>query len=123
MEIRFKTGEDYRSTYKWCDPQGDLIPIKDAYMQAKDSAGNVVLDIRWFPITPPEEQILALPGNQRGYLAPFEDVTMELHISDANTVPSGVYRYDIFVQELSDDWTPFTAGALVVEQSVSEKPT
>lgn len=123
VEIRFKTGEDYRITYTWRDPHGDLVPIKNAYMQAKDSNGDLVLDIRWFPVTPPEEQIIALPGNQRGYLAPLEGVTMELHVSDTNTVPSGVYRYDIFVQELSDDWTPFTAGALVVEQSVSENPT
>jgi hypothetical protein len=91
-------------------------------MQAKNGDGSVALDIRWYSVTPAEEDIVALPGNQRGYLAPLEGVTMELHISDTNTIPAGVYRYDIFVQELSDDWTPFTGGTLVVEQSVSEKP-
>ncbi len=122
VEIRFKTGEDYRITYSWRDSEGNVVNVKDAYMQAKNGDGSVALDIRWYPVTPAEEVIVALPGNQRGYLAPLEGVTMELHISDTNTIPAGVYRYDIFVQELSDDWTPFTGGTLVVEQSVSEKP-
>jgi hypothetical protein len=122
VEIRFKTGEDYRITYSWRDPAGNVVNVKDAYMQAKNGDGSVAIDIRWYPVTPLEETIVALPGNQRGYLAPLEGVTMELHISDTNTIPAGVYRYDIFVQELSDDWTPFTGGTLIVEQSVSEKP-
>jgi hypothetical protein len=123
VEIRFKKGEDYRITYSWKDHDGDLVPIKDAYMQAKNGDGSTALDIRWFADTPNEDTVVALPGIQRGYLAPLAGVTMELHISDANTIAPGTYRYDIFVQELSDDWTPFTAGTLIVEQSVSTRPS
>jgi len=122
VELRFKKSQDFRVSYSWKDKAGDLVSIKDAYMQAKDSSGTTVLDIRWFSSIPSEGTVVALPGIQRGYLAPLEGVTMELHISDTNTVAAGTYSYDIFVQETSDDWTFFTGGTLVVEPVVSTRP-
>jgi hypothetical protein len=122
VEIRFKKGQDYRLVFAWKDSSGDLIGIKDAYMQAKNGDGSAAVDIRWFSTAPDEAAILALPGPQRGYLAPIEDASIELHISDANTVEAGVYRYDIFVQEEGDDWVFLAGGALVVEESVSTRP-
>ena len=122
VELRFKKSQDFRVSYSWKDNAGDLVSIKDAYMQAKDSSGTTVLDIRWFSSIPSEGTVVALPGIQRGYLAPLEGVTMELHISDTNTVAAGTYSYDIFVQETSDDWTFFTGGTLVVEPVVSTRP-
>lgn len=122
VEIRFKKGEDYRLVYSWTDEDGDLVSVNNAYMQAKDTNGITVLDIRWYATTPNEATIIALTGNRRGYLAPIADATMELHISDANTVAAGVYKYDIFVQESDSDWKPLSGGTLVVEESVSTRP-
>lgn len=122
MEIRFKKGQDYRLVFAWKDNSGDLIGIQDAYMQAKNGDGSYALDIRWFNTAPSESTILNLPGSQRGYLAPIEDASIELHISDANTIAAGVYKYDIFVQEEGDDWVCLAGGALVVEESVSTRP-
>lgn len=123
MEIRFKRGEDFRIVYSWTDDDGAIVTVKDAYMQAKNAAGTTVIDIRWFASTPSENTILALPGNRRGYFAPFANATMELHISDSNTITAGEYKYDIFVQENDNDWKPLAAGTLVVEDSVSTRPT
>lgn len=123
VEIRFKKGQDYRSSYAWKDEEGTVLTVKNGYMQAKNTAGTVVLDIRWFSSTPSEATVLALPGIQRGYIAPFEGATFELHVSDTNSIAPGVYRYDIFVQELSDDWTFMSGGTMVVEEVVSTRPS
>ena len=122
VEIRFKKGEDYRLIYSWTDEDGALVSVNDAYMQAKTSTGATVLDIRWYAATPSEATVIGLTGNRRGYIAPSTGATMELHISDSNTVPAGVYRYDIFVKEADNDWKPLSAGNLVVEESVSTRP-
>jgi hypothetical protein len=122
VEIRFKKGQDYRLMFSWKDSAGEFIGVKDAYMQAKNGDGSAALDIRWFNEVPDESAIVNLPGPQRGYLAPAENASIELHISDANTVAPGVYRYDIFVQEEGDDWMFLAGGALVVEESVSTRP-
>lgn len=123
MEIRFKKGEDFRIVYSWTDDDDAIVSVKDAYMQAKDVNGATVLDIRWFAAKPSENTIIALPGNRRGYFAPFANATMELHISDSNSITAGEYTYDIFVQESDDDWKPLAAGTLVVEASVSTRPS
>lgn len=122
MEIRFKKGEDYRDTISWNDSDGVLITIQNAYMQAKDTLGTTVLDLRWFAVAPDEVAIAALPGEQRGYLAPATGETLEFHISDLNTIPAGSYSFDLFVQDPSDDWVFLTGGTIVVESSVSVKP-
>jgi hypothetical protein len=122
LEIRFWKGQDYRLIFSWKDEAGNFVDIKDAYMQAKDADGNVVVNLKWYPVPLSEAEIIALPnGNEKGYLAPAGDGTLELHISDKNSVPPGVYHYDIFVQEISDDWAFLVGGTLVVEESVSTR--
>lgn len=125
MEIRFKRGEDYRNTFTWRDTDGSVIYINDAYMQARDDAGNAVIDLRWFGAKPNDEQLSALDGPQRGYLIPYLDETLELHISEMNTVPAGEYPFDLFVKVVGTDgdWKFLAGGTVVVEASVSVKPS
>lgn len=124
MEIRFKKGEDYRNSFTWTDDNNALITITDAYMQAKDGEGNTVIDLRWFVEKPGDIAIAALPGEQRGYLAPFAHETLELHISEKNTVTAGTYPFDLFVKVSGGDgdWKFLAGGTVVVEASVSVKP-
>lgn len=125
MEIRFKKGEDYRNSFTWRDSDGEVISITDAYMQAKDDAGVTVIDLRWFASKPAENTITALPGARRGYLAPYTGETLELHISETNTVTAGEYPFDLFVKMSGGDgdWKFLAGGTVVVEASVSVKPT
>lgn len=122
MEIRFKKGEDYRNSFAWYDDAGDVITVTDAYMQAKDSLGATVLDLRWYSTAPDEVAIAALTGNRRGYLAPYTGETLELHISELNTIPAGSYDFDLFVKGSSGDWKFLSGGSLIVESSVSTRP-
>lgn len=122
MEIRFKKGEDYRNTFSWYDDDGDLMLVTDAYMQAKDSTGATVIDLRWYATAPSEATIEGLTGNRRGYLSPFSGETMELHISNTNTVAAGTYTFDLFVQKTDGDWKFLSGGSVVVEASVSTRP-
>lgn len=123
MEITAKKGADFRLTLSWLDSDGAVLTVTDAYMQAKTSAGVTVVDLRWFATTPDEATILAQTGPRRGYLAPFEGESLELHISDMNTVTPGTYPYDIFVKgSVNDDWVFLTGGNLIVESTISEKP-
>lgn len=123
VEIRLKKGTDFRSVYSWTDDYGDVVSVQNAILQAKDSDDNVVITINWFATAPSEATIVALPGIERGYFAPFDNATMELHISDSNTIASGTYVYDILVQEQNDDWKPLVAGNLVVEEAISTRPS
>lgn len=122
MEIRFKKGEDVRRTFLWNDSAGNKLQVTDAYMQAKDSTGSTVVDIRWFATAPNEATILALPGSQRGFLAPDTTDSVALHISDSNSVAAGTYDYDLFVKGSGGDWVFLVGGQLVVESSVSTRP-
>lgn len=123
MELRYKQRTDFRRTFTWKDEQGDVVTVTDAYMQAKDSDGNTALDLRWFAEVPAEVDIIALPADQRGYIAPALGGTLEVHISNANTVAAGTYSYDIFVQNsVSGDWDVMVSGSLVVESSISTPP-
>lgn len=122
MEIRFKKGEDYRNTFSWSEDDGTLITVTDAYMQAKDNAGTTVLDLRWYATAPNEATIEGLTGNRRGYLAPYEGETLELHISELNTIPAGTYTFDLFVKRADGDWKFLSGGSIVVEASVSTRP-
>ena len=93
-------------------------------MQAKDSAGTTVLDIRWYATVPSEATVIALtPANKRGYLAPSTGATLELHISNKNDIATGSYTYDIFVQDTSGDWDQLVKGTFVVETATSTEPT
>ena len=123
MEIRYKQYTDYRRTFTWKDANGDVLAIQSAFMQAKNGSGTTMVDLRWFSSVPSEATIAALPATRRGYLAPATGATLELHISDKNTVAAGSYPFDLFVQDSAGDWDCLASGTLVVEASVSAPPT
>jgi hypothetical protein len=123
MEIRFKQHVDFRRNFTWRDSVGTIMTVQDAFMQAKDSAGATVLDLRWYSTTPSEATVIALTGNRRGYIAPISGSTLELHVSDKNTVPAGVYPFDMFVKDSAGDWDCLASGTVVVEAAVSAPPT
>lgn len=123
MELRYKQRTDFRRTFTWKDAQGDIVSVTSAYMQAKNTSGATVLDLRWFASVPTEATIVALPADQRGYIAPATGATLEVHISNANTIAAGTYTYDLFVQNsVSGDWDVMVSGNLVVEPSISTPP-
>lgn len=122
MEIRFKQRIDFRRTFTWRDSTNTLISVQNAYMQAKDSTGATVLDLRWYSTKPSEETIVALTGTRRGYLAPIAGATLEMHVSDKNTIPAGAYPFDMFVQDSAGDWDCLASGTVVVEAAVSVPP-
>lgn len=122
MEIRFKKYTDFRQGYTWKDANGATITVVDAFMQAKDSAGTTVLDLRWFSSIPDEAAILTLPASRRGYIAPKSGYTLEVHISDANSIPAGSYAFDLFVKDSAGDWSSISQGQVVVEPSTSVPP-
>lgn len=123
MEIRYKQHTDYRRTFTWKDANGAVLNIQSAFMQAKNGSGTTMVDLRWFSTVPSETTIAALPASRRGYLAPATGATLELHISDQNTVAAGSYSFDLFVQDSAGDWDCLASGTLVVEASVSAPPT
>jgi hypothetical protein len=123
MEIRYKQHTDYRRTFTWKDADGDVLTIQSAFMQAKNGSGTTMVDLRWFSSVPSEATIAALPASRRGYLAPAAGATLELHISDTNTVAAGSYSFDLFVQDSAGDWDCLASGTLVVEASISAPPT
>jgi hypothetical protein len=122
MEIRFKKYTDFRQAYTWKDEKGQVLTVQSAYMQAEDANGVTVLDLRWFDVAPDEAAIAALPESQRGYIAPKTDYTLEIHISDKNSVPTGEYLFDLMVQDSSGDWSCLSQGQVIVEYSVSAPP-
>lgn len=122
MELRLGQGEDYYRSFKWYDDDGDLATIINAYMQAADTNGNKVIDLRWFASVPDETTIAALPAPRRGYVSQNAENSLVLHISNTNPVPAGEYQFDIFVQDTAGDWSRLTKGVLFVEASVSVKP-
>jgi hypothetical protein len=91
-------------------------------LQAKNTAGTTVLDLRWYSSIPAENTIVALTANSRGYLAPKAGVTLEMHISDKNSIPAGVHTFDLFVQDSAGDWERLAAGTISVDASISTNP-
>lgn len=122
MEIRYKQRTDYRRNFTWKDDTGAVITLQSAYMQAVNSAGTTVLDLRWYATKPSENTIAALPAAQRGYLAPYAGSTLEIHISDKNNVPVGEHRFDLLVQDSAGDWDRLATGVLVVEETIATPP-
>jgi hypothetical protein len=122
MEIRFKQRTDFRRTFTWRDADGEILSVQSAFMQAKTSTGTTVVDLRWFASVPSEATVVALPENRRGYLAPATGATLEMHISDKNTVAAGSYDFDLFVQDSAGDWDCLVSGTMVVEPAISEPP-
>jgi len=126
LELRYYQKTDFRRTFTWKDASGNVQTVTDAYMQAKDSSDNVVLDLRWYSSVPNESTIIAISdGKQRGYLAPSATTgaTLDMHISDANTIAAGSYTFDLFVKDSVGDWDVLAAGSLVVEAAVSSPPS
>lgn len=122
MELRLGKGEDFYRTFTWRDSNGDIVSVQNAYMQAQNTAGSTVIDLRWYSSAPSEGTISGLTGNRRGYLAPATGASLILHISNTNTIPAGSYSFDIFVQDSAGDWSRLTKGTLVIEPSVSVMP-
>jgi len=123
MELRYTQRTDFRRVFTWRDEDGEVLAIQNAFMQAKNSAGTTVLDLRWYATTPAENTVIALsPANKRGYIAPSTGATLELHISNKNDIAVGSYTYDIFVQDTAGDWDQLVKGTLVVEVATSTEP-
>ena len=123
MEIRFKKYTDFRQSYTWKDANGNVLTVTDAFMQAKNTAGTTVLDLRWYATAPNEATIIALtPSNKRGYISPKTGYTLEIHISDTNGIPAGSYPFDLFVKDSAGDWSSISQGQIVVEPSTSTPP-
>lgn len=123
MEIRFKKYTDFRQSYTWKDSAGTIITVTDAFMQAKSTAGTTVLDLRWYATAPNEATVIGLsPANKRGYIAPKTGYTLEIHISDANSISAGSYQFDLFVKDSAGDWSCISSGSLVVEAAISAPP-
>lgn len=122
MELRMKQHEDFRKTFTWKDSTGTLQAVTNAYLQARDANDVLVLDLRWYSSTPSENTVVALPGERRGYLAPKSGTTLEMHISDKNTIPAGTHTFDLFVQDSAGDWERLAAGTISVDPSVSVNP-
>jgi len=126
LELRYYQNTDFRRTFTWKDSDGVVQTVSDAFMQAKNTSGTVVVDLRWYATIPAEATIIALsPANKRGYLAPSatSGATLDMHISDANDVVAGTYTFDLFVKDSAGDWDVLAAGSLVVEASVSAPPS
>lgn len=122
MELRMSQHEDFRKTFTWKDKNGVLQAVTNAYLQAVDADGETTLDLRWYSTTPSEETIVALTGIRRGYLAPKTGATLEMHISDKNTIPAGNHTFDLFVQDSAGDWERISSGTIVVDASVATNP-
>lgn len=122
MELRMSQYEDFRKTFTWKDKNGVLQAVTNAYLQAVDSDGTTTLDLRWYSTAPNEATIIGLTGNRRGYLAPKAGATLEMHISDKNTIPAGNHTFDLFVQDSAGDWERISSGTIVVDASVATNP-
>ena len=112
----------FRYLITWKDADGGILTVQNAYMQAKNDAGATVLDLRWYSTVPSEATVIALTGERRGYLAPASGATLQMHVSDKNTVAAGTYNFDLFVQDSADDWDCLASGVVVVEASISAPP-
>lgn len=122
MELRMTKNQDFRKTFTWKDSLGVLQSVSNAYLQAVNENDVKTLDLRWYSTTPNETTIVALTGNQRGYLAPKTGTTLEMHISDKNTIPAGNHTFDLFVQDSAGDWDRIASGTIVVDASVATNP-
>ena len=123
MELRFKQRTDFRRTFTWKDADGEILVVQNAYMQAKDANDNTVLDLRWYTSVPSEATIAELPADQRGYIAPATGATLQVHVSDKNTVAAGTYNFDLFVHDYAGDWDCLSSGTVFVEAAISAPPT
>ena len=124
LELRYTQKTDFYRTFTWKDSDGDVQTVQSAYMQAKDTAGAAVVDLRWYATKPAEATVISFsPAAMRGYLTTgATGTTLDLHISDKNDVAAGSYSFDLFVQDSADDWDVLAAGTLIVEAATSSNP-
>ena len=124
LELRYTQKTDFYRTFTWKDSDGDVQTVQSAYMQAKDTAGAAVVDLRWYATKPSEATVISFsPAAMRGYLTTgATGTTLDLHISDKNDVAAGSYSFDLFVQDSADDWDVLAAGTLIVEAATSSNP-
>ena len=124
LELRYTQKTDFYRTFTWKDSDGDVQTVQSAYMQAKDTAGAAVVDLRWYATKPSEATVVSFsPAAMRGYLTTgATGTTLDLHISDKNDVAAGSYSFDLFVQDSADDWDVLAAGTLIVEAATSSNP-
>ena len=124
LELRYTQKTDFYRTFTWKDSDGDVQTVQSAYMQAKDTAGATVVDLRWYATKPSEATVISFsPAAMRGYLTTgATGTTLDMHISDKNDVAAGSYSFDLFVQDSADDWDVLAAGTLVVEAATSSNP-
>ena len=124
LELRYTQKTDFYRTFTWKDSDGDVQAVQSAYMQAKDTAGATVVDLRWYATKPSEATVISFsPAAMRGYLTTgATGTTLDMHISDKNDVAAGSYSFDLFVQDSADDWDVLAAGTLIVEAATSSNP-
>lgn len=120
MHIYYYTDTDYRKAFTWQDTDGTTLGVIDARMQAKDDQNNVVLDLKYFATPPNEGAIALLPGIERGYLSPLEGASLEMHISDQNSIAAGEYTFDLLAQEEGGDWGRLAEGTLTVQAVITD---
>ena len=111
---------DYRKTFTWCGEDDTKLTVTDARLQARDSNSTVVLDLKFFATAPDEVTIGALPAEERGYLTPDPDTSLEMHISDQNPIAAGTYTFDLLAQESAGDWSRLGQGTLEVVASTTD---
>ena len=124
LELRYTQKTDFYRTFTWKDSDDAVQTVTGAYMQAKDTAGAAVVDLRWYATKPSEATVISFsPAAMRGYLTTgATGTTLDLHISDKNDVAAGSYSFDLFVQDSADDWDVLAAGTLIVEAATSSNP-
>ena len=120
MHIYYYTDTDYRKAFTWQDTDGTTLEVIDARLQAKDDQNAVVLDLKYFATPPNESAIALLPGLERGYLSPLAGASLEMHISDQNTIAAGDYTFDLLAQEAGGDWGRLAEGTLTVQAVITD---
>lgn len=121
MEIPYTQRTDKRLNFDWTDSDGSLIAVASARLQAKSAAGVLSLDLKWFATVPSEATISALPAIERGYLAPKTGHSLEMHISDTNTIAAGTYTFDLQAQDGAGDWDTIATGTIAVKASITNR--
>jgi hypothetical protein len=123
MYITYDQFTDYRKVFTWFDDDGTtVLDVTDARLQAKDSGNTLVLDLKWFATAPDEPTIAGLPALERGYLSPTaaDTTSLEMHISNQNTIAAGIYTFDLLAKEEGGDWEKLGSGTLEVLASITD---
>lgn len=120
VTIKYDQHTDYRRVFTWQDTEGVTIEVSDARLQAKDTAGVVVMDLGFYATPPDEPAIGLLDPDKRGYLSPIVGASLELHISEQSVLPAGAYTYDLLTQAAAGDWARLAQGTLTVDAGTTD---